>query len=313
MLDWEERRLMVKIARLYYFDGWTQAEIARKHNVSRPLISKILGNARKEGIVDIYIKDETALTVELEEKLEEKYKLKEVIVVSAMNLTDQMVKRQIGRTAASYVSKNLDGIKNIAISWGSTILAFVEEYPYERRNDIHVVPIIGGMGYDHVHLHSNQLAYQLSQKMGANCSYLYAPAMVENIELKEKLIHSKEIAHVLESGRNVDMAIVGIGSPFKNSTLVKMGYLEEDDLKSLRRAGAVGNIGSSFFNVEGKEIDHPINESFIGLTIDEIKKIPKVIGIAEGPHKLESIEAALKGGLLDVFITDEQTAQSLID
>src|SRR5690606_122460 len=145
-------------------------------------------------------------------------------------------------------------------------------------------------------LHSNQLAYKLAEKMNASCSYLYAPAMVENTDLRERLIETKEISHVLEEGRNVDIAVVGVGSPFKESTLVEMGYLAEADLKSLQDAGAVGNLGSTFFNQDGEEIDHPLNNQFVGLTAKEIKEIPEVIGITSGIHKVDSIIAALTGG-----------------
>ena len=313
MLDWEERRLMVKIAKLYYFEGWTQAQIAKKHNVSRPVISKLLNAAKKEGIVEIYIKDETIHTIDLEQQLEKKFGLKEVIVVSTAGFTQEMAKRQLGKAGASYISKNLKNIKNIGISWGSTLLSLVEEYPYERNAHIRIVPIIGGIGNNYVHLHSNQLAFNLAQKMNTSCMYLYAPAMVESDDLKEMLVHTKDIAMVLEEGRKVDMAVVGIGNPFKDSTLEVMGYLKESDLTSLKKAGAVGNIGSCFFNEVGMEIDHPLNDRFIGLNIEEIKKIPEVIGIVEGSHKLESIEAALVGGCLNVLITDDRTAQALLD
>lgn len=313
MLKWEERRLMVKVAKLYYFEGWTQAEIAKKQNVSRPVISKLLTSARKAGIVEIYIKDETLQTVEIEEKLERKYGLKEAIVVATSGYTQEMAKRQLGKAGASYITKHVEGIKSFGISWGSTLLSLVEEYPYERRRDLRIVSIIGGMGSKDVHLHSNQLAFQLAQKMNASCSYLYAPAIVESDDLKERLVNSKDISQVLEEGRNVDMAVVGVGNPFKDSTLKKMGYLDDDDLTSLRKAGAVGNIGSFFFDPNGEEIDHPLNNHFIGLNVEEIKKIPEVIGIVEGSHKLESIEAALKGNHLDVLITDDRTGQALIN
>ncbi|MBP1948407.1 sugar-binding transcriptional regulator [Virgibacillus litoralis] len=313
MLNWEERRLMVKVAKLYYFEGWTQAQIAARNNVSRPVISKLLNNAKKEGIVEIYIKDETVQTVELEQTLEKKYGLSEVIVVSTAGFAPDMAKRQLGKTAASYIAKNLKGVKSLGISWGTTLLSLIEEYPYERRDDINIVPIVGGMGSDYVHLHSNQLAFNLAQKMNTSCSYLYAPAMVESDELKERLVNSKDIAHVLERGRNVDMALVGLGNPFKSSTMETIGYLEESDLASLRKAGAVGDISSRFFDAVGKEVDHPLNNRVIGLNLDEIRNIPEVIGIVEGSYKLESIEAALKGGYLNVLITDDRTAQELLE
>ncbi|WP_174614571.1 sugar-binding transcriptional regulator [Virgibacillus ihumii] len=312
MLSWEERRLMVKVAKLYYFEGWTQAQIAKKNNVSRPVISKLLNNAKKEGLVEIYIKDETVHTVDLEQKLEKMYNLDEVIVVSTAGYEPVMAKRQLGKTAAAYVSNHLQDIKNLGISWGTTLLSLIQEYPYERRDDIHIVPIVGGMGTKDVHIHSNQLAFHLAQKMNTSCSYLYAPAMVETDELKERLVNSKDIAHVLEKGRNVDMVLASIGNPYKSSTMKEIGYLQESDLASLHKAGAVGDISSRFFDAAGEEIDHPLNNQVIGLDLKEIKNIPHVVGIVEGSYKLDSIEAALRGGYLDVLLIDDQTAQALV-
>lgn len=315
MLNWEERRLMVKVAILYYFEGWTQAEIAAKNNVSRPVISKLLNNAKKEGIIEIYIKDETFHTVELEKKLIKKFGLKEVIVVSTAGFTPDMAKRQLGKAGASYISKSTKSkqVKSLGISWGSTLHSLVEEYPYEHKKGIHIVPIVGGMGTREVHLHSNQLAFTLAQKMNTTCSYLYAPALVESLDLRDRLVDTKDIAHVLEEGAKVDMAVVGLGNPFKGSTMEAIGYLSEEDVSSLRKAGAVGDISSRFYDAVGSELDHPLNRQVIGLNLDEIRKIPEVIGIVEGSYKLESIEAALQGGYLDVLITDDRTAQELVE
>jgi DNA-binding transcriptional regulator LsrR (DeoR family) len=312
MVNWEERRLIVKVANLYYFEGWTQAQIAKKIGVSRPVISKLLNKAKEQGIVEIYIKDENAHTVELEQKLEKKYGLKEVIVTPTAGLTSEMVKRSIGKAASSYVSKHIEGIQSLGISWGSTLSNFVQEYPYEQNRGLKIVPLVGGMGRELVEIHSNLLAYQLAQKMNSSCSYLYAPAMVDSNELKERLIQSDDIASVLEEGRNVQMAVVGIGNPFKNSTMTTLNYLKEEALVSLKKTGAVGDIGSRFYDALGKQIEHELNELVIGLDLEDLKKIPEVIGVVEGCHKVDSIEAALKGEYLDVLVIDDSTAHALL-
>ncbi|WP_142828556.1 sugar-binding transcriptional regulator [Planococcus soli] len=312
MMNWEERRQIVKVANLYYFDGQTQAQIASKMGVSRPVISKLLNKAREMGIVEIYIKDENAHTVELEQQLEKTYGLKEALVVPAANLSTEMVKHALGKAASSYVSKNIKDIKSLGISWGSTLSKFVQEYPFEQHRDLQIVPLVGGMGRKFVDIHSNLLAYQLAQKMNSYCSYLYAPAMVESLELKERLVQSEDIAMVLKEGRSVEMAVVGLGNPFEGSTMTEMQYLTSDDLDSLKLAGAAGDIGSRFYDADGYQIKHPLNDLVIGLDLEEFKKIPQVIGIVEGAHKVESIRAALKGGYLDVLVIDDVTADLLL-
>ncbi|TWT01109.1 sugar-binding transcriptional regulator [Planomicrobium sp. CPCC 101079] len=312
MIDWEERRQIVKVSKLYYFDGQTQAEIAKKIGVSRPVISKLLNKARDIGIVEIYIKDESAHTVELEHRLEKKYNLKEAIVIPTADMTKEMVKQALGKAASVYVSKNLQGIKSLGLSWGSTLSKFVQEYPYEQHRELKIIPLVGGMGRKLVEIHSNLLAYQLAQKMNSNCSYLYAPAMVGSYELKQRLIQSEDIAMVLEEGRNVEMAVVGIGNPFEGSTMTTMDYLTERDLESLQDAGAAGDIGSRFFDAAGKQIQHPLNDLVIGLDLNEFKNIPEVIGIVEGTHKADSVKAALSGGYLDVLVIDDATAELML-
>ncbi|MBB5179903.1 DNA-binding transcriptional regulator LsrR (DeoR family) [Planomicrobium koreense] len=312
MMNWEERRQIVKVSRLYYFEGLTQAEIAKKIGVSRPVISKLLNKARESGIVEIYIKDENAHTVELEHQLEKKYGLKEVIVVPAAGRNPEMVKQSLGKAASFYISKNINGKKSLGISWGSTLAKFVQEYPFEQHQQLKIIPLVGGMGSKLVEIHSNLLAYQLAQKMNTTCSYLYAPAMVENAELKNRLVQSADIAMVLEEGRNVDMAVVGIGNPYEDSTMTTMEYLKKEDLQSLKQAGAVGDIGSRFYDQSGKQIKHPLNDLVIGLDINEYKQIPEVVGIVEGTHKVQSLKAALRGGFLDVLVIDDSTANLII-
>ncbi|MFK3939936.1 sugar-binding transcriptional regulator [Alkalihalobacillus sp. NPDC078783] len=312
MSNWEDRRLLVKAANLYYFDGWTQAQIAKKMSVSRPVISKMLNRARELGIVEIYIKDENAHTATLEHQLEKTFNLKEAMVVPTAGLTPEMIRRSVGKAAAYYVSKNLEGITSMGISWGTALYNLVKEYPYENRPELNIVPLVGGMGRKLVDIHSNLLAYQLAQKVNGTCSYLYAPAMVESEDLKQRLIESEDIANVLEEGRQVQMALVGIGNPLLNSTMSTMEYLKEEDLVSLRKSGVVGDIGSRFYDVIGEQIKHPLNDRVIGLNLNELKKIPEVVGVAEGAHKVESLLIALKSGYLNVLILDDSTAQSLL-
>lgn len=146
MLNWEERRQLVKVAHLYYTDGWTQQEIAKKLNVSRPVISKLLQKAKDVGIVEVYIKDESIHTVELEKQLETTFQLTDAVVVPSVGTMSEMVKRAVGQAGAYYLSKNMKGAEKIGISWGTTLAELVKEYPFERRNDVKVIPLEGGMG-----------------------------------------------------------------------------------------------------------------------------------------------------------------------
>ena len=314
MLSWEERRQMVRIANLYYVEGWTQQQIAKKVGVSRPVISKMIQKAKDVGIVEVYIKDENVHTVDLEKRIEEKFGLKDTVIVPSIGLTPDMTRRAVGQAAGRYLARNLKSdVERLGISWGTTLAEVVKEYPFERREKISVVPLVGGMGTNSVEIHANHLAYELAKKMNGKCCYLYAPAIVETEELKERLVKMNDIASVLEEGKSVEVALIGIGNPHKGSTMKDIGYLKDTDIQNLKKVGAVGDISSRFFDYDGMPIENDLDRRIIGLSLKDLKKIPYVIGIVEGTYKSESILAALQGGYLQTLIIDEETAQTLLD
>jgi len=312
MLDWEEKRRLIQIVNLYYIEDCTQEQISQKVGLSRSLISKLLQKARDFGLVEVYIKDEEFRTVQLEYQLEKKYNLKDVVVVSTSELTPEMVKKAVGHAGGYYLSKNLKDVIRIGISGGSTLSELVKEYSFEQKEEVQVIPLVGGLGMKHVELHSNQLAYELSKKLNGTCSYLYTPAIVKTKELRDRLILMKDIATVLEEGKNVDVALISVGNPYKNSTIRAHGYIQEDELQQLHEMGAVGDIASRFFDQDGEEVNHPLNEKVIGLSLEQLKQINKVIAVVVGTEKVESLASALKGGYIDVLILDEKAALKLI-
>ena len=312
MLDWEEKRRLIQIVHLYYIEDCTQEQSSKKVGLSRSLISKLLQKARDFGLVEVNIKDEEFRTVQLEYQLEKKYNLKDVVVVSTSGLTSEMLKRAVGNAGGYYLSKNLKDVKRIGISWGSTLSELVKEYSFEQKEEVQVIPLVGGLGTKHVEFHSNQLAYELSKKLNGTCSYLYTPAIVKTKELRDRLVLMKDIATVLEEGKNVDLALISVGNPYKNSTMRTLGYIQEDDLQQLHEMGAVGDIASRFFDQDGEAVNHPLNERVIGLSLEQLKQINKVIAVVVGTEKVEGLASALKGEYIDVLILDEKAALKLI-
>jgi len=106
--------------------------------------------------------------------------------------------------------------------------------------------------------------------------------------------------------------LVGLGVPTSDSVLVRDGtIITQRDLTNLREAGAVGDIALRYIDEEGEPVGSEIDERIIGLSLEQIVEIPQTIGVAGGEEKVDVIRAALRGGLLDVLVTDDFTARSL--
>ena len=111
----------------------------------------------------------------------------------------------------------------------------------------------------------------------------------------------------------MDQAIVGVGTPSADATIVQMGYLEAADARLLRDRGVVGDILGQFFDANGTVVSLPIHERRIGIELSDLASIPKVVGVARGLHKTEAILGALRGGFLDVLVTNELVALRLLE
>jgi len=107
---------------------------------------------------------------------------------------------------------------------------------------------------------------------------------------------------------------MGIGAPHHDSILMREGTIVHwPELRTLRQRGAVGDINLRYFDQAGQLVSSDLNDRVIGLTLDEIRSIKKVVGIAGGEEKLNAVLGAVRGGLINVLVTDHITAEKLVD
>lgn len=307
-------RDLVKVATMYHKENMKQSDIAKRLGISRSLVSKYLIDAKNQGIVEIYIKSESAYSVELELQLEKLFGLTKAVVLDTSTLRENEIEKIIIQTAITAYKRDIAKAEKIGLSWGKILRRFVDEYPYENHPDACIIPLIGGMGSDYVDIHSNQLAYDLARKLRAKCKFLYSPALVDNPQIKENLINNAAIKDVLEAGRSVDMAIVGLASPFSDSnTMTEIGYISQEDIQMLAEAEVVGDINSKFFDAEGQEVACTINENVIGVSLDSIRKIPKVATICYEDTKKETLYVAMKSKVFNCVTVTDVLAEYLIN
>lgn len=310
----KHNRDIVKVATMYYKKNLKQSEIAKRLGISRSLVSKYLSDAKNEGIVDIFIKSESAYSIELELALEEAFGLKKAAVLDTSSLRKDEIERLLVQTAITAFQKEISKAKTIGLSWGKMLRGIIDEYPYENHAEATIIPLIGGLGSEMVDVHSNQLAYDLSKKLRAKCKYLYAPALVDNAFIKKSLVENAGIRDVLEAGKNVDFALVGIASPFsQNNTMTEIGYVNQQDIDELEQLNVIGDINSRFINQAGQEVACDINENVIGLGVENIRKIPNVAVACYEESKKQVLYVGVKTDVFTHITVTDSLAEYLLE
>jgi DNA-binding transcriptional regulator LsrR (DeoR family) len=306
-----ERTLMAKVADLYYLRRLTQQNIADRLGLSRPTVSRILQRSRAEGIVRIEIALPGGAHHRLEADLEERFGLREALVVSAQGASPASTRRALGEAAAAYLERVLTGGECIAISWGMTLAAVID-HVRPRKLRTTVLPLVGGLGQAAPQIHANELAWRLAVAHGGRARLLHAPAIVAHSGIRTALLSDPAIRQVLEQAGRAQVALVGIGALVPSSTLIQSGHLSATEVAALRRRGAVGDICTRPFTANGSGAGGALESRIVAVDLAALREIPAVIGVAGGPEKIDAILGALTGHLIDVLVTDDASARAVL-
>lgn len=302
--------LMIKVAELYYLDDVPQREIAQRLNLSRPKVSRLIKAAKEHNLIEIKINYPEPARSELEKIFENMFNLKEAVIIANANEPSSRTFVQVADTAAKYLKRIAKDGDSIGVAWGRTLKAVIDSIGISERKNIKVVQIIGSLGQSSES--ANEIVRKMAESFGGQSFILPAPAIVDSEEIKNAIMKDNTIQEVLNMARAVDIALVGIGNIDETSSFFKSGYLKEKDLESLRKDNAVGDICAHFFDLDGK-LCTELDKRVISISTEDIKNIPRVIGVATGEKKVKSILGALRSNMLDVLITDEKTAKNIVD
>jgi len=307
-----DNTLLYKIAKAYYEDGMTQDQIGKRFGVSRIKVSRLLQQARQSRVVQITITPPLDSFGDLERELEAAYELDEVVVVGTLSDAQSDVAPRLGAAAAHYLARCLGDQQVLDLSWGTTLLAVIEALAPQNLPDLRVVQMLGGLGRLESETYGADLTMRMAQTLGARMRLLPSPGIVSSKLVRDALLEDVNIAETLALAARADLAIVGIGAPMPGSVVTQAGILTETDLVELKAMGAVGDIALRFFDANGQAVEHSINDRIIGLDLNQIKQIPRVVGVAGGIGKYDVVAGAVLGHLVDVLITDELTATRLL-
>lgn len=306
MLDRED--LMLKTAVLYYEDEATQSEIAKILNISRPTVASLLHEAKEKGIVKISIQHHELHLLKLQEHLIEKYGLKNVKIAAK---SQKDMKAAAGKLCVELIEPMLKNISKLGIGWGTTLYEYVSQASFLNLNHLKITPLIGGIGLSEVRFHSNHLAFVLSEKYSCDVSYFYAPAIADTLEVKKMLLQTELIKGIIDEGKNVDFAILGVSDPIRSSTYKKLKYISEEEAELLKSEHAIGDIGSTIFTAAGTPLKKGFSQRLLGIELEDIKKIPRVAIVATGKEKLESVQTLLNMKFITDLVIDEDIAELL--
>ena len=301
---------LVQVAQLYYLENKSQQEIADQLGVSRSLIALYLKRAREQNIVRIEIVDPQDAREDLGLSLAQITGIKGVhIVPSAINR--ELTRRSLCGVMARFLENVLRDGHQVGFGWGRTIMETASLLAPSSQRSIDVVPLLGESSYTGSYSQMNQIVLQVARSFNGEPHFLLVPLLVGTKELHDTLLADPVSREVVERWDRLDVACVGIGAlpPVPGQVL----YLGEENVRCYQEDGAVGDICARYFNLQGEVIDNPLNERLIGISLEQLRKVPRVIAVAEGPEKTKALIGAARTSLITDLFIDEELGRSVLE
>lgn len=306
--------LLAEIAEMYYKEGLNQQDIADRLDMSRSMVSRYLTSAQDLGVVEITIHHPDDRAREVETELKKAFGVDEIYVHGGKNDDENERLAKTYALAAKCLRALLKDDSILAVAWGRAVAGVYKALrPGKKLPGLKVVQPFGS-ALPNQDIDGTAIIGGLASLLGGKAYYLHAPLHVANEEVRANLLADPHIREVIDLAKRADIILTGIGD--MDNVIAPGGwthYLGKGDSARMRRSGSVGHILTRHFDISGNYLDMPIYRGIIGISHESFMNIPRRIGAACGSSKVLPIIGALRGGFLNMLVTDEPTAYAILD
>ncbi|MGW4606862.1 sugar-binding transcriptional regulator [Streptomyces sp. NPDC004532] len=299
---------------MYHERGVRQPEIAAHLRMSQPRVSRLLKEAVDRGVVRTVVVSPEGVHAELEDALVTRYGLRDAVVVEVEGAGVDVIPALAAATA-TYLDATLKGGDVIGVSsWSATLLEAAKVMRAKTSSVAQeVVQIVGGSGSPEVQLHATRLTSRLAELTGARPVFAPSAALVGSPQLRDLLSREPAMAETMKAWSRLTLALLGIGT-LEPSPLLRLSgnAITPQDQRRLKAMGAVGDVCARYFDAMGEPVAAPFNDRLIGIDLAQLSKVERRIGVAGGLNKVAAIRGAVRGGWVNILITDVEVARDLL-
>ncbi|WIY83239.1 sugar-binding domain-containing protein [Propionimicrobium sp. PCR01-08-3] len=312
-IDTQQLRQMARVARLHYEEGLRQNEIAFKLSLSPSKVSRLLKRAASVGVVQTIVRVPDGVHAGLEEELEGKYGLSEAVVTDAQGSHSEVLP-SLADAGSAYLETTLISPVILGVSaWSETLMSVTNRLTHGSAPRIRtVVQLDGGVGHSETQLQSARMLERLAAVSDGEPVMVQAPGVASSKATHDAWMREETVRHAMGLWGQAEVALLGIGALHRSELVRSSGnYARAEDVTALAKRGAVGDVCLRYFDSNGDPVASSFDERVVGVTLAELRQIPRRIAVAGGAEKITAIRAALRGGIITTLVTDLGVAREL--
>lgn len=310
-MDPKRLEMIAEVARLYYEEEMNVKDIANIFETSPSSVSRILQEAKELKIVQVVIRYPFLNVPSLAQQLCQHLGLKEAYVLPDFKGSYADLMEWVGKLAARVLEEHLESGMTLGVSLGLAVVNTARAFTVTREMNCTVVRLHGAN--DNEIEEGRNLAQIFSAQMGNQFKIIPCPFVLQSRETCEMFMREPSIREMIRIAQESDVALVGLGSLDPNySTILRNQLLSKKELQELGDNGAVGEIAGVYYGAQGNVLDVEFNHRIVAIDLEKLRSMKHVIGVAAGAAKIEPILGAASGKLINILVTDTETAKMLI-
>lgn len=312
MPDQNRLEMIAEVARLYYKEGYSQAEIGQLFDISHSTVSRMIKEAHQENIVEVIIRYPFKTMPSLAQALINRFGLKDAFVMPTSGNSYRELVNNLAQLAARTLEETLKDGMTLGISLGMAVAATVRQVKITKPMHVRVVRLQGAT--ENELMEGTDLAQILSGQLGNDSMIIPSPWMMKSQEACRLILQEPSVSEAIRVAENADIGLVGMGSLDPEiSTILRNDLISLEELAALREGGAVGEICGKHYDIHGNILDVGFNKRTVSININSLDGFSTVIGVAGGEKKAQAILGAINGNLINVLVTDSDTARKVLD
>ena len=304
----EKEKKLAYVARRYYLEDQRQSDIARELGVSRPMVSRMLAEARELGVVEITVHDAGTRTATLLERLRLSTSVRGGVLVED-GADEDATNQRLSQEAVALLGQL--NTRRLGVGWGYLIgqlVTWLEQNPQPDSPVTDICPLVGNANIPARNYQSNENVRLMAQQLGAAPHFLYLPALPEGVEEKQLLCSTEVYRQIHQQWEQLDTALVNIGNYPSSpdfASLVRYGSL-------LQQYHACGRMLVYYFNEQGTVIQSD-QDFAIQIPLDTLRQCPRIIGVCSANTGAKALLGALRSGVFTHLVARSELVKSLLD
>lgn len=298
---------LLEVARSFYIDEESKVVIAKRLGISRFAVSRLLEQARSEGLVRIDIRPPAEVDFALSSELMRKAGLRRAIVLPAADPASELA--ILADAAVSYMVEAGTADDVLGLAAGRTtslILDRIGELPGRS-----IVQLAGVSRANYFKHNPAEMIRAMAMRFRGQTFPIYAPLLLDDAALVASLRDQIGIADSIAQFSKLTRVLFSVGAWKPDGS----GVFESMDARGQRQAteaGAVAEILGHIFDADGRRICESLSDRCLTIGFEAFSAIADRVAVG-GQARAEAVLACVRARAATTLVTDARTAEFVLE